>query len=99
LHTVNSMRIAIVIVLGLLVSTLVMVANVLHYGIKRILRERGYPVSFWYGHFRDIRFLREVIDSEKDPFTKVRYQKVLYALVTAVILFLLSAGLFFQAIQ
>ena len=93
------MRVAIAIVLGLLVSMLVMVANVLHYGIKRILRQRGYPVSLWYGDFRDIRFLREVIAIEKDPFTKLRYQKILYALVTTVVLFLLSALLFFQAIH
>jgi len=93
------MRVAIAIVLGLLVSMLVMVANVLHYGIKRILRQRGYPVSLCYGHFRDIRFFRETISSEKDPDTKLRYQKVLYALVTALVLFLLSAVLFFQAIH
>ena len=95
----NAMRVAIAIVLGLLVSMLAMVAGVLHYGIKRILRQRGYPVSLWYGDFRDIRFLREVIAIEKDPFTKLRYQKVLYALVTTVVLFLLSALLFFQAIH
>ena len=95
----NGMRVAIAIVLGLLVSMLVMVANVLHYGIKRILRQRGYPVSLWYGHFRDIRFFRETISSEKDPDTKLRYQKVLYALVTALVLFLMGAVLFFQAIH
>ena len=69
------MRVAIVIVLGALVSTL----------------------SLWYGHFRDVRFLREVIESEKDPFTKLRYQKVLCAYLTIVVLFLLGALLFFQA--
>ena len=93
------MRVAIPIVLGLLVSMLAMGASVLQYAIKRILRQKGYPVSLWYGHVRDIRFLREVIASENDPFTKLRYQKVLYALVTTLVLFLLSALLFFQAIH
>jgi hypothetical protein len=86
----------ITIVLGLLASMSAMVAGALHIGIKAMLRDRDYPVSWWYGHFRDIRLLREAIDNENDPFTKLRYQKVLYGYFASVALFLLSALLFMR---
>lgn len=91
------MRIAITISLGVLVFTLAMLANVIHYGVKIMLRRRGYRVSFfWQGFFREIRFLREVIENERDPVEKLRYRKVLYAYVSASVLFVWSGLLLIQ---
>ena len=42
------------IVLLALMLVIIAVVNILHSGIKTILRQRGYAVSLWYGHFRDI---------------------------------------------
>ena len=90
------MRIAIVIVLLALMLVIIAVVNILHSGIKTILRQRGYAVSLWYGHFRDISLFRDAIANENDQFTKQRYRKVLYAYFASVVLFLLGALLLTQ---
>jgi hypothetical protein len=68
----------------------IVIVNSLHFCIKAAVRQRGYPVSFWWGHYRDIRFMREMIASEKDPTKKLRYQKILYGYFISMVVFILT---------
>ena len=67
-----------------------MIGNTLHFCIKAAVRQKGYPVSFWWGHYRDIRFMREMIASEKDPTKRLRFQKILYGYFIFMVVFILT---------
>jgi|GEM_PF-3772492 hypothetical protein len=91
------MRVVVVIVLVVLVVILAMLVNVLSYGIKVMLRRKGLKVS-WF-RLAEIGLLREAIANENDPFTKLRYRKVLYGYFASVALFLLCGLLLMQVLD
>ena len=78
------------IVMALFAFASIAIINTLHFSIKATVRQKGYPVSLWRGHFRDIRFMRDIIASEKDPTRKLRYEKILYGFFISLVVFILT---------
>ena len=76
---------------------LILFINVLWYYIKGVVKSKGYPMNLFFGHGRDIRFMREVIANEQSKEKATHYKTVLYSLymcVAGIILLILFNILF-----
>jgi hypothetical protein len=77
----------------------VLAGNVFHFQIKLIVRRHGYPVSFFSGHFRDVRYFTRIIQHEKNLRRKQRYKQLLYAFYISLALFVAGGLLIFSTLQ
>jgi hypothetical protein len=64
---------------------LVVLSNVLWYLAKFMLRRRGYPVSWFSGHWHDLTNLWRASCDEQDEFARTNMRAVLGALVMCLI--------------
>ena len=87
------------IIIALFAFASIVIGNTLHFCIKAAVRQKGYPVSLWWGHYRDIRFMREMIASEKDPTRKRGYQRILYGYFIFMVVFILAGLAVMQALN
>ncbi len=63
-----------------LLFVLVLAISVLWYWMKVIVKTKGYPMNLFFGHSRDIKFMREVIATEKSKEKALHYRIILYSL-------------------
>jgi len=84
-------RAAVLVLQILLLLTLAVFGNFLHYSIKMFLRLKGFEVSFWRNDpINMINSLRKFIGSEQDLRTKSQYRKVLYLYIASIALFIVG---------
>lgn len=69
--------------LGLIFIILI---NTLWYWIKSIVHSKGYPVNLFWGHFRDLKFMHEIIKKEDSLIKQKLFKSILYGLYFIIIL-------------
>ena len=74
---------------------LVVIINVLWYTIKSILLEKGYRVDYWYGHFKDIPNLKNLINKAENPIEKATYTKMFLGLIITIVIFIATVSIMF----
>jgi len=59
---------------------IVLAVNVLWYWIKFIVKSKGYPMDLFWGHYRDLRYMHEIIANETSAEKAKKYKALLYSL-------------------
>ena len=62
-----------------LLVTFIIVINALWYWIKIIVKSKGYPMHLFLWHGRDIRIMKQIIDTEQSEAKRQYYRTLLYA--------------------
>jgi len=75
---------------GIIIS-LVVIGNILWYWIKFTLKENGYSVNWFWGHFNDIPNMFRLAKKTEDKKTRLRYYIMVWALLLS---FLSFVGIF-----
>jgi hypothetical protein len=65
---------------------LVFFGNIYFYKMKSLLKEKGYPMSLFWGHIRDLWNMSELIKLESDSQKRKEYRS-LYVKVLAILIF------------
>jgi hypothetical protein len=68
-----------------LLTALVLLANVLWYRAKFILRRRNYPVSWFWNHYRDLPNLWRASCEEGDERARIRLRMLLGGIVACLL--------------
>jgi hypothetical protein len=72
---------------------LCVVVNILWYRAKFIVRRHGYPMSLFWGHFRDLKNLAQIAAEEESiPFKRGCYL-LLGAIILGFILFIIAGAI------
>lgn len=66
-----------------------LVLNGLWYWIKFILKENGYPVSWFWNHFSDIPNMFHLAKKTEEPDKRRKYYAIAISLTTAIIFLIL----------
>lgn len=68
--------------------------------VKDLLRERGYPVSYFNQrrHMKDFFYMQELIHSERDPLLQAKYRRIRACMTFILVANLTLAALFTLAI-
>ncbi|MBK6265376.1 hypothetical protein JKA74_10025 [Marivirga sp. S37H4] len=65
---------------------LALIGNILWYWLKFDLKNKGYKIQYFYGHFSDLAKATEVIKKTDEPRTKRTYRGILFSLILVIIL-------------
>ena len=65
---------------------LVLIGNILWYWLKFDLKNKGYKIHYFYGHFNDLANAADVIKKSDNPQTKKTYRSVLFSIIGVIIL-------------
>jgi hypothetical protein len=73
------------------VIPIIVIANVLWYAIKILLRSKGYQIHWLYGHFSDVPNMVRLVTATPNTAIRVCYIALLVALLAAVAVFIFLA--------
>ncbi|GAA5029202.1 hypothetical protein GCM10011506_17310 [Marivirga lumbricoides] len=71
---------------NVILVTLLALANLLWIWLKLDLNKKGYEVSFFWGHLKDLQNAVSVIKLADNPGTRIKYRGVLISIIVAIIL-------------
>lgn len=66
----------------------VVVGNIYWYTMKSILKDNGYEVHYFYGHFGDFPKFIDLIKKENDLELKTKYKRIMWSTIASGIVLL-----------
>jgi len=74
----------------ILAITAAIVGNINWYWMKSILKNNGYEVNYFYGHFDDFPNFFELISKQTNPKIKSKYRKIVWVIIGSITVLLTS---------
>ena len=73
-----------------LIILLVVSGNALWLWMKSILKENGFKVNYFYGHYINLINFNSLIKNENDLPLKAKYRRIFFCLILNLILFIFA---------
>ena len=70
-------------------TVLAVIGNVFYYQLKHTLKVAGYKVNYFYGHFRDLPNMYNMIKREGNIQLQRKYRAQLIGVIISILLFLI----------